>query len=217
LTIAFLVPSLGEGADPNCVSRCLAAGVPEDQCLLFQCAQGQTQGQSDPYGGGVIGGYMHAKEARAQQEQAAAQAAAQQAQAAAQQAQTQAQTRLIEEQIRSQQLENQRQAAALRNDQSTASYDPRNAEAEIAIYDKWLQAVEPRRRNYKDFNSVVLGPGVPITFQMMDLAAGSAYAADISYYLATHKTETTEIAKMPLLDQALAIKNIETKVRASSH
>ena len=49
---------------------------------------------------------------------------------------------------------------------------------------------------------------------MIELLAESEYAADMTYYLGTNKAEAARIARLPFLDQAVAIKEIEKQVKA---
>ena len=47
---------------------------------------------------------------------------------------------------------------------------------------------------------------------MIKLTAGSAFDADIAYYLGTHKIESTAIRNMPLLVAARAISDVESRL-----
>ncbi|MEO7384912.1 MAG: hypothetical protein ABIU18_08265, partial [Novosphingobium sp.] len=54
-----------------------------------------------------------------------------------------------------------------------------------------------------------------ISEEMVMLMSSSPFAADIAYYLATHRAESIAVSKLPLLDAARAIDHIETRVKAS--
>lgn len=96
--------------------------------------------------------------------------------------------------------------------QSGGGTGPQYSEADKAIYMRWLQAVEPRRQLYGDFDTVVFAKDLHVTMSMLDLMASSPYAADMTYYLGKNKARSQEIAGMPLLQQAAAIREIEIAV-----
>lgn len=77
--------------------------------------------------------------------------------------------------------------------------------------DKWLISAQPRMHLYKDFDKVVFAPDVPISESMIDLMSDSQYAADIAYYLATHKIESLAISKMNSFSAAKALAVIEQR------
>lgn len=81
---------------------------------------------------------------------------------------------------------------------------------------EWLAKAQPRMGLFPDFSAVVFDSDVSITPDMVRLMAGSDFAADIAYYLGTHKAEARAIAMLPLLDAARAIDTIESKVRAEA-
>lgn len=80
----------------------------------------------------------------------------------------------------------------------------------------WIIAAQPRMHIFPDFEKVVFAPNVSITDDMVRLMSSSTYAADIAYYLATHKAEAKAISLMPLLDAARAIDRIESQVKVSA-
>lgn len=80
----------------------------------------------------------------------------------------------------------------------------------------WFEAVASRRTLFADFGAIVLGEGSPITPDLMVLMTSSPLAADIAYYLCTHRAEATAISQMPLLDAARAIDKIEAELRAKA-
>lgn len=84
------------------------------------------------------------------------------------------------------------------------------------IFSKWLERAKPRMGLYPDFAKVVFESDVAITPDMVLLMATSDYAADIAYYLGTHKAESLAIARLPLLEAAKALDDIERKVKLSA-
>jgi len=85
--------------------------------------------------------------------------------------------------------------------------------ASSSVIDEWLRAAAPRMGIYADFETAVFAPDVPITLDMIRLMTPSPLAADIAYYLATHKMESLAISKMTLAESARAIDRIETKLK----
>ena len=132
--------------------------------------------------------------------------------AAIQNAQTQAnqaamQRRLIEEQTRALQLENNQREAAARNSQSSG------VPQEMPPYmQQWLKSAQPRMHLFSDFEQVVFSPDVAISDDMIKLMAGSPFAADIAYYLGSHKMEAAAIKSMAMLDAARSISDIEKRL-----
>lgn len=114
--------------------------------------------------------------------------------------------RLEAEKRRSSDLSGQPGAAAPM--QPPASSDP--------YLQEWLAKAQPRMGLYPDFAAVVFESDVAITPDMVRLMAGSDYAADIAYYLGTHKAEARAIAMLPLLDAARAIDAIEARLKADA-
>jgi hypothetical protein len=91
--------------------------------------------------------------------------------------------------------------------------------ASVALPDytaKWLEKARPRIGLYPDYAKVVFEGDVAITPNMIMLMSSSDYAADIAYYLGTHKAESLAIAQLPLLEAAKAVDAIESKVRISA-
>lgn len=81
---------------------------------------------------------------------------------------------------------------------------------------KWLEKAKPRMGLYPDFAKVVFEGDVAITPVMVMLMSASDYAADIAYYLGTHKAESLAIAQLPLLEAGKAIDAIESKVKGTA-
>jgi hypothetical protein len=81
---------------------------------------------------------------------------------------------------------------------------------------EWMAKAQPRMGLYPDFAAVVFESDVAITPDMVKLMAGSEFAADIAYYLGTHKAEARAIAMLPLLDAARAIDAIEAQIKADA-
>lgn len=80
----------------------------------------------------------------------------------------------------------------------------------------WTTAAAARRGLYPDFDKVVFAREVNITPDMVRLMTSSPMAADIAYYLATHRAEATAISRMPLLEAARAIDRIESELKAGA-
>ncbi len=121
------------------------------------------------------------------------------------------QRRLIEEQTRALQLENnQREAAARRPERSEVVQ-------EMSPYmQQWLKSAQPRMHLFPDFEKVVFAPDLAISEDMIKLMAASPYAADIAYYLGSHKMEAVAIRDMPMLDAARSISEIEKRQMGAS-
>lgn len=81
---------------------------------------------------------------------------------------------------------------------------------------KWLEKARPRIGLYPDYAKVVFEGDVAITPSMIMLMSSSDYAADIAYYLGTHKAESLAIAQLPLLEAARALDAIESKVKTNA-
>ncbi len=90
---------------------------------------------------------------------------------------------------------------------------PKHSEQVDPAMREWLKAAAPRLHLFPDFDKVVYANNVSITIDMIRLMAGSPYAADIAYYLATHKTESLAVSQMPLLEAARAVSAIEARVK----
>jgi hypothetical protein len=120
--------------------------------------------------------------------------------------QAEAQRRLMDQQAQDRQ---RRQADAVRSQQPQTNNQP------DPIIDEWLKAAAPRMGLYPDFEKVVFAPDVSITTDMIRLMTPSSLAADIAYYLGTHKIESLAISKMTLVEAARSIDRIEAKLKAS--
>lgn len=121
-----------------------------------------------------------------------------------------AERRFIEAQTRAQELANERQNAPPQQ----AGGGPEVGERDRAAFIKWANAVAPRKHLFPDFERVVFAEDVDISVPMIELLAESEYAADMTYYLGTSKAEAARIARLPFLDQAVAIKEVEKQVKA---
>ncbi len=134
--------------------------------------------------------------------------------------------RLQAERIRAQQLQNQQMEEQLRQQaererQQRANTAPkqdseRSSKETDPIISAWLRAAAPRMGLFEDFEKVVFAPDVAINFDMIRLMTHSKYAADIAYYLATHRIESFAISQMPLAEAARAMQSIENRVIASA-
>lgn len=116
--------------------------------------------------------------------------------------QAEAQRRYMEEQARAQEKQRQQQS------QTSNQSDP--------VIDEWLKAAAPRMGLYQDFEKVVFAADVSITLDMIRLMTPSSIAADIAYYLGTHKMESLAISKMNLADAARSIDRIDAKLKAGN-
>jgi hypothetical protein len=121
-----------------------------------------------------------------------------------------AQQRYAADQARAQQFADQRQAA----EAVQAGSGPEANGRDRAAFVKWANAVAARKHLFPDFERVVFQEDVEISVPMVELLAESDYAADVTYHLGTNKAEAARIARLPFLDQAVAIKEIEKQVRA---
>lgn len=120
----------------------------------------------------------------------------------------QLQNQQMEEQRRARMIENrQREEAAQRsqNQQTTQPSDP--------VIDEWLKAAAPRMGLYPDFEKVVFDKDVAINVDMIRLMTPSPFAADIAYYLGSHKLESLAISKMNLADASKSIDRIEKQFK----
>lgn len=68
---------------------------------------------------------------------------------------------------------------------------------------------------YEDFDEVALSNAVPITAIMADIIQGAEIPADIAYYLGSHIHEATTIARLPAVQAARVIGQIEAKLLAA--
>lgn len=221
-TIVLLaVDAHAQQIDYTCLNRCTQSGYVYQYCSEV-CSYGsppplyqpppvsQPQAQSTPrvdpqyfdWGRSFNEGYERAEQRRRQQEQAELQ-----------RQQAEAQRQLLDEQRRAVELENRRREAELREPPPTAGQGPSDLRQQ-EILRKWESAAGYRRNFYADFDEVVLAPDVNITLQMIELMASSPFAADIAYYLGKNKAEAARIARLPLLEQASAIRDIEQRITA---
>lgn len=124
--------------------------------------------------------------------------------------QAEAQRRAIEAQARNRDTQAQPQVNSSGEQQSRTSgqLDP--------VIDEWLKAAAPRMGLYPDFEKVVFAPDVTITVDMIRLMTPSPLAADIAYYLGTHKMESLAISKLSLIEAARSIDRIESQLKARS-
>lgn len=122
-----------------------------------------------------------------------------------------AQRRLIEEQTRALQFENNRREAKVRETQN-----PDEAQVMSPYVQQWLKSAQPRMHLFPNFEQVVFSQDVAISDDMIKMMAGSPYAADIAYYLGTHKMEAVAIKGMPMLDAARSISDIEKRLMGTA-
>ena len=87
---------------------------------------------------------------------------------------------------------------------------------EQLLLEKFQTAIRYRRYRWKDFDEVVFAQDLKISMDMVGLMAESPNAADIAYYLGTHKEEAASISKMSLPAAAQEIFAIEAKIQTPS-
>lgn len=116
-----------------------------------------------------------------------------------------AEVRLLQEQARAVQLENER-----RKREADESQSP---EIDVA-FGRFSEAIKYRRYRWDDFDRIVMDKGLPMTADMLSLMAESRFAADIAYYLGTHRDEAGAISQMALPEAGRAIFAIEKKLAA---
>ena len=112
----------------------------------------------------------------------------------------------IQEETRTQQLENDRREREL-------GYVGQEDTKEVAL--RFSEAIKYRRYKWDDFDDVVMNPDLKISLDMVALMAESQYAADIAYYLGNHLEESKEISRMQLPWAGKAIFAIEKEIIAS--
>lgn len=113
-------------------------------------------------------------------------------------------------------LEEQRQQEAKNQQKNTQENSSQKAPSIDPLIQDWLKAAGPRMHLYADFEKVVFAPDVSINLDMIRLMSRSQFAADIAYYLGTHKMETLAISQMALLDAARAVDRIEAEFKKKS-
>ena len=168
---------------------CSMLGATADaQTLNQQISRGATFFQpADPFD--QYSRFMNAQNAQAQAEQAAAQ------------------RRFIEEQTRALQLENRR-----REEQALKAQAPQITNELPPFMLQWLKSAQPRMHLFPDFQQVVFSQDLAISDDMIKIMAPSPFAADIAYYLGTHKIEAMAIKTMSLADASQAISGIESRL-----
>jgi len=67
---------------------------------------------------------------------------------------------------------------------------------------------------HPDYRDVVYAPNVPITQSMAEVMLGTDNAPAVAYHLATHLDEAAAIAKLPPIQQAIAIGRIDAQLSA---
>ena len=82
---------------------------------------------------------------------------------------------------------------------------------------KFMAAIKSRKNRFPDFDRVVLHGNARVTPSMLELMAGSPYAADIAYYLGKHPEESAAIAVMKPDQASLAIHQIEASIAPENH
>jgi hypothetical protein len=151
---------------------------------------------------GFYEGFMQGQKDRNQQELQAEQIRA----LRIQNEQAEAQRRYKEEKQEEERRRRQTEATRSQQQQSNNQLDP--------VIDEWLKAAAPRMGLYPDFEKVVFAADVSITTDMIRLMTPSPLAADIAYYLGSHKIESLAISKMSLVEAARSIVRIEAKLNA---
>lgn len=116
---------------------------------------------------------------------------------------------------RRQMEEQQAQERQRRQAEAARSQQPQPNNQPDPVIDEWLRAAASRMGLYQDFETVVFAPDVAITTDMIRLMTPSPLAADIAYYLGTHKMESLAISKLSLVEAARSIDRIEAKLKTS--
>lgn len=116
--------------------------------------------------------------------------------------------RVLEQQRRALELENERRARELAAP-ITPEPERTPAQSNADTLQKFLAAAAPRRQLYPDFETVAFSKDVQITDDMVWIMAQSPFAADLAYYLGKHPERAAEISQMTLLNQVAEIKKIE--------
>jgi hypothetical protein len=109
--------------------------------------------------------------------------------------------RLLREQTRMLELENQKRESELQTD------DDR-------VRARFQEAIKYRRFRWDDFDTVAFSND-DVTIDMIGLMAESKLAADIAYYLGQNRRESKKISRMPIEEAAKAIFAIEALLSES--
>ena len=118
----------------------------------------------------------------------------------------------LQNQQQIQQLDEQRRRDALSHLQGS-DHDKAVAQAQIA---KFLDAINPRKRRFADFDQVVFHGNSPVSPAMLGQMARSPYAADIAYYLGKHPDQSGAIAKMQPAEADAAVQQLAATIAAES-
>jgi hypothetical protein len=123
--------------------------------------------------------------------------------------------RLQSEQLRAQRefLEEQKRRNRDEQTQSDAQNAQKQSNPQDGVIESWLHSAAPRMHLYPNFESIVFAADVPISLDMVKLMTPSTYAADIAYYLATHKDESLKISQMTIVGAAKEIARIEKMLK----
>lgn len=108
----------------------------------------------------------------------------------------------------------QRQRSEVQREADTARAEIEEVQRQrqAAARENWVAQTEEARTRYSDFDAVVSAPDVPITQTMAEMIAGLDNAADVAYHLGMNKAEAAQIARMPPIEQAMAIGRLEASI-----
>lgn len=116
-----------------------------------------------------------------------------------------AQTRaiMLENQRRELQIQQQQLQLEFTQQQQQEQHPPPTASAPQSslaneTMSRFQNAIKFRRYRYEDFDRVVFGNDLQISFDMVALMAESPYAADIAYYLGKHPDKSAAVSRMAL-------------------
>ncbi len=97
-----------------------------------------------------------------------------------------------------------------------AEYQQVQQQREAAVRENWAAQVAEAKTRYADFDQVVFADDVPVTEGMAKIMATSDHGADVAYYLGMNKAEAAQIARMPPIEQAMALGRLEATVKRPS-
>ena len=97
-----------------------------------------------------------------------------------------------------------------------AKTEPKKSNTETVLDEEAQQdMLEDGIEDYEDFEELVMADDLALTEDVLSHVLESESSSDIAYYLATHKDETRDIAKLSPRKMAKAILKIEMKLESS--
>jgi hypothetical protein len=113
----------------------------------------------------------------------------------------QAQRQFYEEQLRQQQLIEQREQREL---QLKNQQREEKEKADLIIFN-WIKASSPRGQLFPDFEKVVFASDVPITTEMILVMTASKFPADLAYYFGVNKEDAFRVSKLSKVEMIEAM------------